>query len=168
MATEDGIEREAAATDIERTTPSPLTTAVRRERLAELAGAIGETAIVEGDKLIVETGEPVALYARIEPDGAITLTWWMTGATSTAHPRWAEAAQTILRQGESIHTSALGGGFLVEVERQAKSIQEATALARDRAFAERVLALIAAYPDAVSKLPAEPVPDYLLPDRDVS
>jgi hypothetical protein len=71
-------------------------------------------------------------------------------------------------EGEAIHTSALGGGFLVEVERQAKSIQEATALARDRTFAERVSALIAAYPDAVTKLPVEPVPDYLLPDRDVS
>jgi hypothetical protein len=148
--------------------PATLSAAARRERLAELAAAIGESAIVEGDKLMVETGQVVAVYSRVEPDGSLVLTWWMTGNAPTGHPRWGDAARSILGPGETIHTSALGGGFLVEVERRAASIPDAAALARDPGPSERALALIAAFPDAVAALPPEPVPDYLLPDREVS
>jgi hypothetical protein len=147
---------------------SGLSAAARRERLAELATAIGESAIVEGERLIVETGQAVALYARVEPDGSITLTWWMTGSTPTGHPRWSEAAASLLGPGESIHTSALGGGFLVEIEKRAGSVDEAVAMARDREPAEWVETLITAYPEEVAKLPPEPVPDYLLPERETS
>ena len=110
-----------------------LSQAARRERLSELADAIGENAVVEGDKLIVETGEPVAIYFYVQPDGSFMLTRWMTASTPNGHPRWREAAEMILNPSESIHTSALGGGFLIEIEREIATIQDAVALSRDNA-----------------------------------
>ncbi|MBX6342391.1 MAG: hypothetical protein IRY97_08025, partial [Thermomicrobiaceae bacterium] len=137
--------------------------AARRETLGALAEALGERAVVEGDRVIVDVGEPVALYAQVEPSGEIVLTWWMTASTAVAHHRWREAAATILGPGEAIHTSGLGGGYLVEVERRARSVAEAAALAGAAEPAERVRALVAAYPEAVAALPPEPAPDYLRP-----
>ena len=145
-----------------------LTAAARRDLLAELATAIGENAIIEGDKLIVESGDPVALYIHVQPDGSFKLIKWMTASHPTGHPRWREAADLILKPGESIHTSALGGGFLIEIERQASTIAEAVKLANDPALSERVQALATEFPEAIGLLDAEPVPDYLLPDREIS
>jgi hypothetical protein len=145
-----------------------LTAAARRDLLAELASTIGESAIIEGDKLIVETGDPVALYIHVQPDGSFQLIKWMTASTPIGHPRWREAAELILQPGESIHTSALGGGFLVEIELTASSIAEALKLVNDPTFSERVSALVAEFPDAIALLDAEPVPDYLLPERETS
>ncbi|HLI52095.1 MAG TPA: hypothetical protein VKU87_09870, partial [Thermomicrobiaceae bacterium] len=48
-----------------------LSQAARRERLEALAQALGESsgAIVEGDKLIQEAGQGVAIHGRVDPDG---------------------------------------------------------------------------------------------------
>lgn len=149
--------------------PRPsLSAAARRDLLAELAGRIGETAVIEGDKLIVETGDPVALYIRVESSGSYGMTWWMTSTSPLGHPRWREAAETILTGGESIHTSALGGGFLVEIERQAASEAEVLRLIEDRSLAERVHAISEAFPVALAELPEEDVPDYLLAEQETS
>jgi len=145
-----------------------LTAAARRDLLAELAAAIGESAIIEGDKLIVESGDPVALYIHVQPDGSFRLIKWMTATTPIGHPCWREAADLILRPGESIHTSALGGGFLVEIELQTSTIAEAVKIASDPTLSERVHALAAEFPEAIGLLDAEPVPEYLLPDREIS
>lgn len=143
-----------------------LSQAARRERLAELSQVIGETAVVEGDRLIVETGEPVALYFHVEPDGTFLMIRWMTATNPNGHPRWREAAEMIVQPGESIHTSALGGGFLIEVERRAKTIDEAIALGKDASIPERVQQLVAEFPEAVALLDPEAVPDYLLPPQE--
>lgn len=140
-----------------------LTVAMRKDLLAELAREVGEGAVIEGDRLILEAGEGVALFGRVEPDGTVALTWWMTATTPTGHPRWREAAAGILGEGETIYTSALGGGFLVEVERRLTEVRDADRAARSTKPVERVRALIAAFPDALASLPPEPVPEYLLP-----
>ncbi len=153
---------------IETTEPEKptLSAAARRERLGELAEAIGETAVVEGDKVNVETGEPVATYYHVEPDGNFLLIRWMTASSPTGHPRWREAAEMIVQPGESIHTSALGGGFLIELERRAATIEQAIALGKDAAITARVQHLATEFPEAVALLDPEPVPDYLLLDQE--
>ncbi len=145
-----------------------LSAAARKDLLAELAREIGENAVIDGDTVIVEAGEPIALYCRVEPDGVIVLTWWLTAPALVGHHRWRDAAATITGEDESIYTSALGGSFLIEVERRTESTREAAKLARSAKPAERVRALAAAYPEAVAALPPEPVPDYLLPDREIA
>jgi hypothetical protein len=159
------VEQRAEQESTEEAKPV-LSQAARRERLAELATAIGETAVVEGDKLIVETGEPVALYFYVQPDGTFLMNRWLTATSPNGHPRWREAADLVLQPGESIHTSALGGGFLIEIEREAPSIDAAIAIGQDAAFAERVQHLATEFPEAVALLDPEEVPDYLLPKQD--
>lgn len=160
-------EEQTEPTTTEAAKPT-LSANARREKLAELAEVIGESAVVEGDKVIVETGEPVARYFYVLPDGTFMLTRWMTAPNPNGHPRWREAADLILQPGESIYTSALGGGFLIEIERHAETIDNAIALSDDSAIAERVQQLVAEFPEAVALLDPEPVPDYLLPDEDPS
>ncbi len=145
-----------------------LSAAARKDLLAELAQEIGESAVIDGDAVIVEAGEPIALYCRVEPDGVIVLTWWLTAPAPVGHHRWREAAATIAGEDEAIYTSALGGSFLIEVERRTESTREAAKLARSAKPAERVRALAVAYPEAVAALPPELVPDYLLPDREIA
>jgi len=157
-------EEQTETTATEEVKPT-LSQAARREKLSELAQAIGATASVEGDKVIVESGEMVALYYYIQPDGTIQMIRWMTANNPNGHPRWREAAEVIVQPGESIHTSALGGGFLIEVERFAPSIDAAVDLGKDAAFAERVQQLAAEFPEAVALLEPEDVPDYLLPQE---
>lgn len=140
-----------------------LSAAARRERLQELAAALGERAVSEGERLILESGGAVALYVTVEPDGDYRLTWWQTATAPDGHPRWREAAATLTQPGEAIYTSALGGGFLVELERRATSVDEARRLANEPTPVERVAALAAAFPEALGQLPPEPVPAYLLP-----
>ena len=147
---------------------SALSQAARREKLSELAAAIGETAVVESDKLIVETGEPVALYFYVQPDGTFMLMRWMTASNPAGHPRWRDAAEMILRPGESIYTSALGGGFLIELEREVATIDAAIALSKDVTVAERVQQLVLEFPEAVALLEPEDVPGYLLPKQEES
>jgi hypothetical protein len=144
-----------------------LSTAARKDLLTELAREIGDHAVVDGDSVIVERGDPVALYCHVQPDGTIVLTWWRTATASTAHHCWREAAASILAEGEAIYTSALGGSFLIEVERRAASPREAAKLARSTKPAERVQTLATSYPKVVATLPPEPAPDYLLPDRGI-
>jgi hypothetical protein len=144
-----------------------LSAAARKDLLAELAREIGESAVIDGDAVIVEAGEPIALYCRVESDGVIVLTWWLTAPAPVGHHRWRDAAATITGEDESIYTSALGGSFLIEVERRTESTREAAKLARSTKPVERVRALAAAYPNAIAELPPEPVPDYLLPDREM-
>lgn len=144
-----------------------LTAAMRRELLGTLAEELGDGAVIEGDKVIVEAGQDVALYGQIDRDGTIVLTWWMTATAPNGHPRWREAAATILSEGEGIYTSALGGGFLVEVERRLPTVRDAARLARSPKPAERVRELINAFQESVASLPPEPTPEYLLPDREV-
>jgi hypothetical protein len=143
--------------------PERLTQAVRRERLAQLRTQIGEQAQLDGDVVVVEVGEPVVLHVELDRDGVYTLTWWATQLTENAHHRWRDAAATILREGEEIHTSALGGGYLIEFHRTVNSHDEALALAQDQSLAARARELVSAFPEAVAALPPEPVPDYLLP-----
>ncbi len=143
-----------------------LSAAARKDLLAELAREIGENAVIDGDAVIVESGEPIALYCRVESDGVIDLTWWLTAPAPIGHYRWRDAAATITGENEAIYTSALGGSFLIEVERRTESSREAVKLARSTKPVERVRMLAATYPDAVAALPPEPVPDYLLPDRE--
>lgn len=160
----------------ESTSPEPTTSekpaatsaAARRDLLAELAAAIGENAIIEGDKLIVERGESVALYVHVQTDGSFKLIKWMTTSTPSGHPRWREAADLILQPGEAIYTSALGGGFLIEIEQQAPTIAAAKQLANDPTAAQRIQALATEFPEAVALLDPEDVPDYLLPERENS
>ncbi len=160
-------EEQPAQEPIEEPKPT-LSQAARREKLGELAQAIGETAVVEGDKLIVETGEPVALYFHVQPDGSIQMTRWMTATNPNGHPKWREAADVVLRPGESIHTSALGGGFLIEIVREVATIDDALKLGKDPSYAERVQQLAAEFPEAIAILDPEDVPDYLLPEEDPS
>lgn len=166
-------QKESRLTAEESTSPEPTASekpastsaSARRDLLAELAAAIGENAILEGDKVIVERGESVALYVHVETDGNFKLIRWMTASTPTGHPRWREAADLILQPGESIHTSALGGGYLIEIEQHAPTIAAAVKLANDSSAAERIQALAAEFPEAVALLDPEDVPDYLLPEK---
>lgn len=144
-----------------------LTMAMRRELLAELGQAIGEGAAIEGDRLIMEAGDDVAIHGRVEPDGTIVLTWWQTIMTDVGHPRWRDVAATLVQEGEAIYTSALAGGCLVEVERRMSTVAEAAKAVKSTKPVERVKALIAAFPEALKELPPEPLPDYLLPDRPI-
>ena len=160
MTAEEQTEQVAA----EEAKPT-LSQAARREKLGELAQAIGELASVEGDKVIVESGETVALYYYIQPDGSFQMIRWMTANNPNGHPRWREAAEVIVQPGEAVYTSALGGGFLIEVESYAESIDSAVALGKDTAFTDRVQQLAAEFPDAVALLDPEDVPDYLLPQE---
>jgi hypothetical protein len=144
-------------------TSERLTQAVRRERLGQLRTEIGEQAQLDGDVVVVEVGEPVVLHIELDRDGVYTLTWWATQLTDSSHHRWREAAASILREGEEIHTSALGGGYLIEFNRTVDSHDEALALSQDSALVERVRELVTAFPEAVAALPPEPVPEYLLP-----
>jgi len=148
--------------------PAATSAAARRDLLAELAAAIGENAIIEGDKLIVERGESVALYIHVQPDGSFKLIKWMTTSTPTGHPRWREAADLILQPGEAIYTSALGGGFLIEIEQQAPTVAAAKQLANDPSAAQRIQALATEFPEAIGLLDPEDVPDYLLPEQENS
>jgi hypothetical protein len=143
--------------------PERLTHAVRRERLADLANRIGERAVLDGERVVVEAGEPVILHLELDREGLYTATWWATALTENAHHRWRDAAEPLLQGGESIHTSALGGGYLVELERTTRDEQEVLAWAGDPAPVERVRELLTRFPDEVGKLPPEPAPDYLLP-----
>jgi hypothetical protein len=145
-----------------------LSATARKDLLTELAREIGDHAVVDGDTVIVEHGEPVALYCHVEPDGTFVLTWWRTAAASTGHHRWREAAAGLTGDGEEIYASALGGSFLVEVEHHAASSREAATLARSVEPAERIQTLATVYPEAVAALPSEPTPEFLLPDREIS
>ena len=140
-----------------------LSAAARRERLQELATALGERAVVEGDRLVFESGGEVALYIHAEPGGGFELSWWRTATSPIGHPRWMDAAKQLTGDDEWIQTSALGGGFLVEVVRRAATPAEAKRLANAQEPIERVQELASAFPAAVAQLPAEPVPAYLLP-----
>ncbi|MGA7669284.1 MAG: hypothetical protein WBW04_02615 [Nitrolancea sp.] len=142
-----------------------LSQAARREKLGELAQAIGALASVEGDKVIVESGEAVALYYYIQPDGTIQMIRWMTANNPNGHPRWREAAEVVVQPGEAIYTSALGGGFLIEVERIAETVDAAVAMGKDASSIERVQQLVAEFPEAIALLDPEDVPDYLLPQE---
>lgn len=144
-------------------TSERLTQAVRRERLGQLRTEIGEQAQLDGDVVVVEVGEPVVLHIELDRDGVYTLTWWATQLTDSAHHRWRDAAASILRDDEEIHTSALGGGYLIEFDRTVDSHDEALALAQDTSLVERVRELVTAFPAVVAALPPEPVPDYLVP-----
>ena len=137
--------------------------AERKGLLAELAGRIGAAATVEGDRVLVETGDPVAIYAEVEPGGTIGLTWWMTASSPIGHPRWRDAAAAAVQDGEAIYASALGGGFLAEVARRAATVDDAVQWVRDRTTIDRVHALTRAYGEALAALPPEPVPDELRP-----
>lgn len=161
MTAEESTEPETNATE----KPAATTAAVRRDLLTELATAIGENAIIEGDKLIVERGEAVALYIHVQPDGSFKLIKWMTTSTPTGHPRWREAASLILQPGEAIYTSALGGGFLIEIEQQASTVAAAVQLANDPTAAQRIQSLAAEFPEAIGLLDPEDVPEYLLPEK---
>lgn len=160
--TSDENSDEQAEEASEQTTER-LTQAVRRERLGQLRTDIGEQAQLDGDVVVVEVGEPVVLHVELDRDGVYTLTWWATQLTDSAHHRWREAAASILRDDEAIHTSALGGGYLIEFDRTVDSHDEALTLAQDTVLVERVRELVTAFPEAVAALPPEPVPDYLLP-----
>lgn len=142
-----------------------LTVAMRREILGDLAREIGAGATVEGDRLMLDAGQGVALEGQVEPDGTIVLTWWMTATAPQGHPRWRNVAAELTGEGEAIYTSALGGGFLVEVTQQSATAREAARLARSPKPVERVRALIATFPERVAALPPEPVPEYLLPEE---
>lgn len=142
-----------------------LSAAARRELLAELGNALGGAAAIEGDRLILEAGEGVAIHGRVEPDGTIGLIWWLTDAAPSGHPRWREVAAALTGPGEAIYTSALGGGYVVEVEQRAASVAEAARLTKGTRPVERVRALATSFVDAVAALPPEPVPDYLLPEK---
>ena len=131
-----------------------LTVAMRREILGDLAREIGAGATVEGDRLMLDAGQGVTLEGHVEPDGTIVLTWWMTATAPQGHPRWRNVAAELTGEGEAIYTSALGGGFLVEVTQQSATAREAARLARSPKPVERVAAL-----------PPEPVPEYLLPEE---
>jgi hypothetical protein len=143
--------------------PERLTQAVRRERLAQLRAKIGDHAQQDGDVIVVEPGEPVVLHVELDRDGVYTLTWWATALTDHGHHRWRDAAANLLRDGESIHTSALGGGFLIEIWQTTRDEATAVQLAADSSRVERVRELVSSFPEAVAALPDEPVPDYLLP-----
>jgi hypothetical protein len=140
-----------------------LTQAVRRERLAQLRSKIGDHAQQDGDVIVVEPGEPVVLHVELDRDGVYTLTWWATALTEHGHHRWRDAASNLMRDGESIHTSALGGGFLIETWQTTRDEETAVQLAADSSRVERVRELVSTFPEAVAALPDEPVPDYLLP-----
>lgn len=140
-----------------------LTQAQRRERLSGIAERIGEHAQQDGDVVVVEAGEPVVLHLELSREGEYSATWWATALTDSSHHRWRDAASELLRGGESIHTSALGGGYLVEIERFTRDEDEALAWATQDEPVERVRELLRAFPEAVAKLPEEPPPDYLLP-----
>lgn len=142
---------------------SRLTQAQRRERLSAIAEQIGEHAQQDGDVVVVEAGEPVVLHLELGRDGEYTATWWATALTESAHHRWGDAASELLRGGESIHTSALGGGYLVEIERHTRDEDEVLSWAGEDEPVERVRELLQTFPEAVAKLPEEPTPDYLLP-----
>ena len=143
--------------------PERLTQAVRRERLDALSASIGDHAQQDGDLIVVEVGEPVVLHVGLDREGEYTVTWWATALTDNAHHRWREAVAPLLRDGESVHTSALGGGYLVEITQTTRDENEVLRLASDSSKAERVRELLNAFPDAVGALPEEPVPDYLIP-----
>lgn len=146
-------------------TPEPerLSQAARRERLTALSARIGDHAQQDGDLVIVEVGEPVVLHVELDREGVYTVTWWATALTENAHHRWRDAAEPLLQAGESIHTSALGGGYLVEISQTTRDEDEVVQLCSDVSKADRVRELLSAFPDAVGSLPEEPVPDYLIP-----
>lgn len=160
--TNDANEEELADESTEQTSER-LTQAMRKERLGQLRTRIGDQAQLDGDVVVVEVGEPVVLHIELDRDGVYTLTWWATQLTESSHHRWREAAASILRDGEEIHTSALGGGYLIEFDQTVDSHDDAVTLARDTVRVERVRELVTAFPEAVAALPPEPVPDYLLP-----
>jgi hypothetical protein len=140
-----------------------LTQAARRERLAELRAKIGDHAQQDGDVIVVEPGEPVVLHVELDRDGVHTLTWWATALTEHGHHRWRDAANALLRDQESIHTSALGGGFLIEIVQTTRDEATAVELSGESSYVDRVRELVSAFPDAVAALPEEPIPDYLIP-----
>jgi hypothetical protein len=140
-----------------------LTNAVRRERLTALQSRIGEHAQLDGDVIVIEVGEPVVLHIELDRDATYTLTWWATALHENGHHRWRDAAASLLEDSESIHTSALGGGYLVEIEQATRDEDQVLELANGTERVDRVRTLVATFPDAVAALPEEPVPDYLLP-----
>jgi hypothetical protein len=140
-----------------------LTQSVRRERLEKLADQIGENAVMDGERVVVEAGEPVVLHLELDREGIYSAIWWATALTENAHHRWRDAAEPLLQDGESVHTSALGGGYLVELERSTRDEAELLGWAQDAAPVDRIRELLQRFPEEVGKLPPEPVPDYLLP-----
>ncbi len=149
---------ESDVTETER-----LSQSARRERLAEVREKIGDHAQLDGDVIVIEAGEPVVLHIELDRDGTFTLTWWATALNEKGHHRWRDAAAPLLQERESIHTSALGGGYLIEIEQTSRDEQEVLQLAADEARVERVRTLLTSFPEAVAALPEEPVPDYLIP-----
>ena len=152
-----------AGQDSDDSSPDRLSQAARRERLAALQAAIGDHAQLDGDVIVIEAGEPVVLHVELDRDGTHTLTWWATSLTEAGHHRWRDAAEPLLLEGETIHTSALGGGYLVEIVQTTRNESEALELAADVQRVERVRQLLNEFPEAIAELPEEPVPDYLLP-----
>lgn len=168
-AVPDDQQAPAAGEPAVETVATPaLSQAARREQLEALSQALGESsgAVVEGDKLIQEAGQGVAIHGRVDSDGSYGLVWWMTSFSPSGHPGWRQAASRLTQAGEAIYTSALGGGYLVEVEHKAMSEREAVQLARSQEPVERVLWLIEHFPEELSKLTPEPVPSYLLPPEE--
>jgi hypothetical protein len=159
----ESIESEELEGEEEAGSQERLTQAARREKLASMQARIGEHAQLDGDVIVIEAGEPVVLHIELDREGEYTLTWWATALNEKGHHRWRDAAGPLLEAGESIHTSALGGGYLIEIEQTSNDEEEVLRLAGDQERVERVRTLLTAFPAAVSELPAEPVPDYLLP-----
>jgi hypothetical protein len=143
--------------------PGRLSAAARRERLGELARQLGDRGALDGDTVVVEVGEPVVLHIELDREGAYTATWWVTVQAEAGHHRWRDVAGELLGEGEEIATSALGGGFLVEVRRETRSADEALAWATDASPVERVHELMRLFPERVAALEPEPIPDFLVP-----
>jgi hypothetical protein len=143
--------------------PGRLSAAVRRERLGDLDRQLGDRGALDGDTVVVEVGEPVVLHIELDREGTYTATWWATSQAETGHHRWRDIAAELLGEGEEIATSALGGGFLVEIRCETRSAEEVLAWASDEGRVERVHELLRLFPERVAALEPEPVPDYLVP-----
>jgi hypothetical protein len=154
---------DAETTDLVSDAPARLTQAARRERIAELAAKVSDRGAQDGDRVVIEAGEPVVLHLDLDRDGVYTATWWATQLTEHGHHRWRDAAQPLLGEGEAIYTSALGGGYLVEIERSTRDEATVIAWIDDSAPSNRVRELLTQFPESVAALPVEPVPDYLIP-----
>lgn len=154
---------EESSSSQETAQPERMTQAVRRERLSALASTLGDHAQQDGDVIVIEAGEPVVLHIELDREGEYTLTWWATALTEHGHHRWRDVAGELLRDGETISTSALGGGYLVEIVRTSQDEAEVIELVGDSSRVERVRELMQRFPEGVEALPSEPVPDYLVP-----
>jgi hypothetical protein len=164
---EDQTTPDAIDESTEEETTDRLSAAARRERLGDVAASVGERGSLDGDTLVVQVGDPVTLHIELDRDGLYTATWWATAQSDHGHHRWREAAADLLDESEVIATSALGGGFLVEVLRQSRSPDDVIAWATDAVPVNRVAVLLQEFPERVAALPPEPTPDFLVPPEPV-